>query len=97
MCRDLLPCLVVRERELIRVLILKEALQVSLSQLGGIIHSEGVKALLLFLNITFPECELQVADFGATVFVAGTQEARDGRDNDDTPTQDLQIHKNHMN
>ena len=95
-CRDLLPCLVVGERKWNRVLVLKEALQVSLGQLGGIVQSVGVEERLLFFWIAFPECELQVADFGATVSTAGTQEAHEDRDNDDTPAQDLWTYKNDM-
>lgn len=91
---DLLPRFVVGERERIGVLVLKEALQVSLGQLGGVLHGEGVKALLLFLHVALPERELQEADFGATVGVAGTQKAHGGGNNDDTPAQDLQTYRN---
>lgn len=51
--RDLLPCFVVGKREWIRVPVLKEALQVSLGQLGSVINSKGIKVLLLFLHVAF--------------------------------------------
>lgn len=95
-CRDLLPCPVVGERERSRVLVLKEALQVSVGQFGGVFHSESIKALLLLFHVAFPEGELQEADFGAAVFVAGTQEAPDDSGNDHTPAQDLQTHRDEM-
>lgn len=87
--RDFFPRPVVRKRKWNRTLVLKEALQVSLSQLGGIVQSVSVKKVLLFLCVSFPECQLQVADFGTTIFTAGSHESHDGRDNDNTPAQDL--------
>lgn len=55
-CRDLLPCLMVGERKWMRVLILKGALQVSLGQLGFIVHSKGVKMLLLHIAFENVSC-----------------------------------------
>lgn len=89
-CRDLLPRLVAGERELLGVLVLKEALQVPLGQLGGVVQREAVEALLLFLHVALPERELQVADFGAAVCAAGADEAPEGSQDDDAPAQDLQ-------
>lgn len=95
--RDLLPCFVVGERERVRVLVLKEALEVPFSQLGGILHGKGIKAIFLLLHVSFPKHALQVAHFGAAVCVAGTQEAEDGGCDDDTPAQNLQTYSQHMN
>lgn len=90
-CRDLLPCLVVWKWHGIRFFVLKKTLQVSLSQLCCIVHSEGIKALLLFLNITLPERKLQVTDLGAAVFAASAQKTYNGSNNYETPAQNLQM------
>lgn len=89
-CRDLLPGFVVGKREWIGCLVLKETLQVSLSQFGGILYSKGIKPLLFFVYVAFPKFKLQVADLGATVFVAGTQKAYKSANNDNAPAQNLQ-------
>lgn len=95
--RYLLPSPVVGEGEFLRVFVLEEALQVPLSQFAGVFHCQGIKALFLFLHIAFPECELQEADVGAAVGVAGTKQAHKGSDDDDAPAQDLQTYRNIMN
>lgn len=89
-CRDLLPGFVAGKREWTGWLVLKEALQVSLSQFGGVLYSKGIKPLLFFVHVAFPKLKLQVADLGATVFVAGTQKSYKSADNDNAPAQNLQ-------
>ena len=88
-CGNLLPGRVVGEGEFSRMLILKEALQVSLSQLVRIVNWKGIKALFLLLCVDLPEGELQVADFGATVCAAGTQKSHHSRYDDQWPAQNL--------
>lgn len=58
----------------IRPLVFKKALQVSLTQLVGILQEGILQLLLLLLCIRLPKTQLKVADFGsATSITSGEQ------------------------
>lgn len=86
---DLLPGLVVRKRKRLGVLVLEEALEVSLGQPRGVLLRKRIELLTLSLFVHFPESELQVADLRAAVFVACANQTGQRTAHDQDPAGDL--------
>lgn len=82
---SIFPCPKSRQGNRFWFLVLKKALQVSLTQLGGIQLENLLQLLLLLLRVHPPEHQLEVADFRLAAGTASGEQGEESCGNNHTP------------